>query len=102
MTLSVLGQQDVGRKRRWARQNKMLEKAKKNHWVPYPPIGLGDKEVGNQDVGQPRQWATKMFDNDKTCLGKKQVGQQVGLISIEARHHHDKLSHTSKFILHVP
>ena len=45
---------------------------------------LGDKEVGNQDVGRPRQWATETFGNDKTWFSNKHVGQQAGLISIEA------------------
>ena len=59
MTLSVLGQQDVGRKRRWARQNKMLEKAKK-------PLGtLPTHSVGRQRGWQPGRWATKaMGDQD--------------------------------------
>ena len=65
--LGVLGQQDVGQKRRWALQKKDVGKDKKRHWVP---MTLGDKEVGidNQDAGQLRQRATKTFGNDKTCF----------------------------------
>ena len=69
MTLSVLGQQDVGRKRHWARQNKMLEKAKK-------PLGTHD--VGRQRGWQPGRWATK-------AMGDQHVRQRQDIFEQQTR-----------------